>query len=428
MSIIDLDPDALLPGLLPGAFRGVTFFVPDIRHEAGRRIVRTLFPGLDASAVEDLGLHRGMIDVVGLILGDDYVAQAELMRLACEATGPGMLLHPWLGERLVGVGEPASISFSSHELRVARFRVGFYPYDAPSLLSSTLSAVLGAIAAVASPAVALVTTIVGATLLPVALWQAARTTADAVATLIRTAAADSRGADALVPALGPPLAMLAAADEQVIGAAGATALGEAVVALPVPIATLALSATVPAIAPRSSSAVVQGTTTFDARDGASLLLLLAGEVGAIPAVSLQEQAIRLGALASIVAQAARVVADIPYESRQEAMAWRARMMTALDAVETLAAAIASDAPDAIARLLIVCGALRAAVAADINEAIGRLPSVIIVTPPAVISAWLIAQHYAGDDPAQVVAMLDDIVRRNRLRHPGIVAGPIEVLA
>lgn len=425
MSLIDIDPDELLPGLLPGAFRGVVFHVPDIRHEAGRRVAQTLFPGLDEAAVEDLGLHRGMIDVVGVIIGDDYVVRAEALRVACETAGPGMLLHPWLGERLVTVGEVASISFSARELRVARIRVGFFPYDAPSLLSSTLSTLLGAIAAVAAPAINLATVVVGATALPVALWSAARGMADRIGTTTAAAAAASRGADALVPALTAPLADLAAADDQPPGAAGAAALGAAVTALPEPIATLALGAAVSAIAPRSSSAAV--AQTFGVRDGATLLLALADAVGALAALTVQEQAMRLAALAAIVAQAARVVADIPHESRQEAMAWRAQMMAALDRLDGLASDLGSETPDAIARLLATSGALRAAVAADINEAIGRLPTVLVVTPPAVVSAWLLAQHFAGDDPSGVVAMFDDIVRRNKLRHPALVSGAVEVL-
>ncbi len=419
MSIIDIDPELVLPGLLPGAFRGVPFYIPDARHEAGRRIVHTLFPGLDHAAIEDLGLHRGIIEIIGLVVGDDYVVQAEALRAAFDVPGPGMLLHPWTGEQLVVVARPAVISYSATELRVARIRVGFLPAEPPPLALATLPVLLGALASVGVRGAALITAVTGAAMLPVALWSAARMSAETVAAVVSAAAARQRGADAVERALVTPIAAIGAASD-------AASLGAAVTALPEPIATLAIGAPAPAIAPATAPAIA--SAVFGPRDGAAMLLALATEIAALDAVSLPERAVLVGASAAILAQGARSVAEIPYESRQEAMAWRARLMAALDVLDAAASAIAAQAPDAIAKLLASTGALRAAVSADIHEAIGRLPSVIIVTPPAPVTAWLIAQHFAGDDPGNVVAMLDDVVRRNRLPHPGIVAGPIEVLA
>ncbi len=74
-------------------------------------------------------------------------------------------------------------------------------------------------------------------------------------------------------------------------------------------------------------------------------------------------------------------------------------------------------------------ALRAAWVADMNERIGRLPSVALLTPPGPTTAWHIAQHLVGDDPSQIVATVQDLVRRNGLRHPALIpAGTVlEVL-
>ena len=59
----------------------------------------------------------------------------------------------------------------------------------------------------------------------------------------------------------------------------------------------------------------------------------------------------------------------------------------------------------------------------------RLPAVRTITPPGTVSAFLIAQHLVGDDPARVIAAVDDLTRRNRLRHPGSVPPePLEFLA
>ncbi|MDC7787961.1 DNA circularization N-terminal domain-containing protein [Rhodoplanes sp. TEM] len=426
MSLLDTALDEMLPGLLPGAFRGVRFWVPDARHEAGRRTIRTLFPGLDDVAIDDLGIHRGVVDVVGVIVGDDYVARAEALRVACQTPGPGILLHPWLGEMRVTVAEAASISFAARELRVARFRVGFFPTPEPSIVSSTLSAVLGAVSGLLAAAAVPIATVTGAAMLPVALWSAARGVAREVATLVSTAAGAQRGAASLTAVLVRPLAGLDAAVQAAAGRDSAASLAAALTALTVPVATLAIGAPVAAIG--SAVAETVDAETFGARDGAGMLLGLVDAVLGLEATSRPEQAVRLGASAAIASQAARVITEIDHESRQEAARWRSRLFAAIDAVEAAAVPLAADGPEAVAGLTAALGALRASVARDINEAIGRLPAVVLVTPAATLSAWLVADHLAGDEPGAVVPMLDDIVTRNGLRHPGLVPPePIEVL-
>ncbi|MTW19357.1 hypothetical protein GJ689_24500 [Rhodoplanes serenus] len=431
MSLLDTALSALSPGLLPGAWRGVPFHVPDIRHEAGRRTIRTLFPGLDDVAIDDLGVHRGVIEIVGLVIGDDYVARAEALRVACETPGPGILLHPWLGEMRVVIAEAASISFSSRELRVARFRVGFFPAPEPSIVASTLAAVMTAVSGLLATASAPITAVVGAAMLPVALWSAARGVARQITTLVSAAAGRQRGAAALSAVLERPLVAVDDAVRAPAGRDSAAALAAALTGLTVPVATLAIGA--PAAAIGSAVAAPAETEMFGAgagaRTGAGMLLDLVAEVLGVEADMAAERAVRLAAAAGIVAQAARVIAAIDHESRQEATRWRSRLFAALDRVEADAVTVAADDPQAVVGLGAALAALRAAAARDINEAIGRLPTVVILTPPAPLSAWLVADHVAGDELAAVVPMLIDVTRRNRLRHPGLVpAAPIEVLA
>ena len=63
----------LLPGLIPGQFRGVAFDVPDTRTEFGRRVAEHLFPGRDDAEYDDLGALPEVVSVEGVIVGDDYV-------------------------------------------------------------------------------------------------------------------------------------------------------------------------------------------------------------------------------------------------------------------------------------------------------------------------------------------------------------------
>lgn len=147
------DADALLPGLLPAAFRGVVFYVPDARHEVGRRVIKTYFPGIDQAAFEVLGRHDGPIDLKGLYVGDDYVLRAEALRAALQAPGPGTLFHPWLGELRVIVSEPADIAFDVRELRVVRLHATFEPASTgPAAPASTLAAVRAAAGGLAEAA------------------------------------------------------------------------------------------------------------------------------------------------------------------------------------------------------------------------------------------------------------------------------------
>ncbi|WP_332130023.1 hypothetical protein, partial [Azorhizobium caulinodans] len=130
----------------------------------------------------------------------------------------------------------------------------------------------------------------------------------------------------------------------------------------------------------------------------------------------------------VLARAVEVAAGIDYESRQEAEMWRGALTAALDATEADAFALAGEVPAPASVLLSATGGLRAALARDLNEVIGRLPSVRLVTPAGTVSTWLLAQHFAGDDPTAVVAMFDDIVARNRLPHAGALPPePVEVL-
>ncbi len=78
------DDGSLLPGLLPGRYRGITFHVPNTSIDAGRRVVEYLFPGVDPASYDDFGKMPGVVYLSGLIISDDYREQAR----ALEAPSP----------------------------------------------------------------------------------------------------------------------------------------------------------------------------------------------------------------------------------------------------------------------------------------------------------------------------------------------------
>ena len=138
-------------------------------------------------------------------------------------------------------------------------------------------------------------------------------------------------------------------------------------------------------------------------------------------VSLQRQrpaarvALLQAARVQAVCEAARAASGADWDSRDDAIAWRGTVDAALATVQAeLAAANAGAAWRSLRDV-------RTAWARDVNEAIGRLPAVQHFTIGATLSAWEIALAAAGDTPSAIRPALLDFVRRNRIRHPGLVA-------
>lgn len=146
-----------LPGLLTASWRGIEFFSPDTSTLPGRRVAESLFPGIDQPAYEDFGEAPEEVTVYGMVLGDDYITQALALRDAFRTAGPGTLVHPWLGAMTAILPEPAEITFSASELRVARFSASFKRIDdsVAGAIVSTAAALLGAATATEAAAAAL---------------------------------------------------------------------------------------------------------------------------------------------------------------------------------------------------------------------------------------------------------------------------------
>lgn len=427
MAGIFSDPTALLPGLLPAAWRGRLFWVPDVRHTVGRRVVAQLYPGLDLKTHEDLGGFDGPIRLSGLVIGDDYVAQARALELAFRQAGPGTLLHPWRGEITCVLLRPAEISYASDELRVARIEAEFDPTSgAGPALISTLSGLISAALALSGAGASLMRGVLGAVPMALAIWSLGTGAAANALAIAATAAAGARASALLVPAVATASEQASAALALSPRSVAAASLSTAVTGLASLMGDAYRAAPVPAIGAGGvpPSAVVPP----DPRLGASLLLGVASTLGAQARLHLADTSVYVAAEVAFVGEAVRIGSAIAFESRQDAEAWRLRLDAALAAAGARVAALAPALPAPAATLWRAIGATRTALGRDMNEIVGRLPSVTVVTAPATVSAFLLAQHLAGNTPASVVRTVDDIVRRNRLRHPARVqAGPVEVL-
>lgn len=407
----------VLPGCLPASFRGIGFFVPDTSTEAGRRVAEHLFPGTDRAAYDDLGLHPAATSIDGVLVGDDYVAQARTLRAAFERPGPGTLIHPWWGVMTVILGEPAEISFSSSELRVARFtasfklaRTGFNGF-----LNSTTATLLGAALNFASTLTALGSSPASRTISRVQDLATQRSTrllksewltlpAGSAAAVVRSALPGSMPAgpaaftNAAMAVTDTVVQQLQGNDDAAVSPAAEA---------PVPIAPVTPAQIVDLFIGASQRFTVQHAEAPSTTDSVLLLTAAGDPLGKAVGLSVQ----------------------IEHASREDALALRGRLVGAIDGFTDALAGIEDMQFTAVTTAASrAAGDLRAAVIADINEAIGRLPSLIVRTYDTETDAFAVANDLYGDRPETIEAGYRSLVERNRPRHPAMLqAGRVEAL-
>lgn len=408
-----------LPGLLAASFRGIGFFVPDTSSEVGRRVAEHYFPGIDAAAFDDEGLHAERISIEGLYVGADYIEHGKALKEAFQTAGEGTLIHPWCGAINVLLVEPASIKWSTKELRVVRFSANFirvvenaggasHHATGPKVLEKALS--LAAAAQMLASAVNTntlsrlksdATSRVGkhyfslfdglqgkaGSAIRQLLPQAAPSRPDNFAELFSTISSrvsDMAQVDAAQPAVAP--------------AAGTQ--------LPDPIMTKKNSVTF-----LTAAAMALMNKFGDAPSDADKSLMGAGA-------------------GDLLAKMAPILTDIDVKSRAEAIELRS---TISNCFETFSTALQSLCESPVfageaSTLERACRATQTAVVADLNETIGRLPKTTRLTLERDDDAFALAHRLYGDNIEALEAYYQDIVSRNHLRHPAIItSGKVEVL-
>lgn len=332
---------SLFDSLYGASFRGVDFDIPDTRQEVGRRVQRFWFPGRDDTVHQDLGAHEGPIGVTGLIVGGDYVARARALRAAFLEPGPGTLVHPWLGEIEVVLAQPATITFSEREMRVARFEAQFerVPSSAKGGLLDTLADLLDQVQQLRAQVRAAIGRILAPIRLTVALIAGVQGFVTSAASTWRGIVSAGRGLGALGDGLDAGfrgldgVAGLAADDTY--GGEVADRLGD----LPATIAEAGAPPLAPAIGP-AAGATTPGIVI--APDIAATALLdgaaaLATTASAVPGLA-------LAAAVQARLEAVAAASTIDHVSQQDAIAWRDRLDAALTAAATDAALLARTAP------------------------------------------------------------------------------------
>jgi len=411
----------LLPGLLPASYRGVRFDVPDTSIEAGRRIVVHLFPGLDAAAYDDMGLAPQIITIDGLVLGDDYIAQAQVLEAAFETPGPGTLIHPWLGVMLVMQEGAARISFSSSELRVARFSVSFTRVGSGGGLIAGLSpafTLVSAASTLMTSALGLIQFVGDSSLSQLginALVRSNRLTGAAFAVVRELGIASLATVFDIIPADGTAFYtnMISIIDETFDAIPEWGGISPVAPAEEAP----ALSVSDDIISP------VKAVDSF---------LSITGNLiaEAVIAPSPIDTAILISAAIMPFAAALKLSTVIEFEARDSAIELRNRFRDISGALEEVLVGLSNTlGVGATSDLMLRLSAANVAANADLNEAIGRLPRVLRLQIETEVDAYLIANHYYGDTPGVVEEGYEVLVKRNRPRHPAALApGLLEILS
>lgn len=405
--------------LLDAALDGVPFLYEEVTNEFGRRGEVHEFPGRDEPFAEDLGRAARRYAARAFILGENYTDGRDALRDVLEAGGNHVFTHPYQGDKIVKLIGTARLTESDKEGGMARFdftlveagvsvevvlistdaTVKTLAADALEALSEhTKFSLLGAIGDVlssvsngintASSAVRKVNGKIGGALGGIDNISNAIDAFEAeLTTLLNTPTALMNKLGALVDSV---LALVSVFEPD------ANKLGVRVE--PVDLVLVTREATADLFGFSTEATAIPTPTTQSVLEHA-----------AHEAVTIQMQGAAL-------ASGAAALADLQLESADQAQAILEELAEMFEAV--LSANVDPEVYEAFA-------ALKAATVGHFTEIAQTLPQVTSYTPPATVPALVLAYELYADPDLD-----DDLIRRNKIRHPAFVQGgrALEVLA
>lgn len=407
------------PQLRPASFRGVSFVIPieDPEDKAiGNRIARYEYPGRNGAAHDHLGQKATGYSLIAIIIGDDWQSAAAAFEKALLTPGPGQLIHPLDGEKTVTVLDARRV-FSFGALGEVRFQVSFEEYtapDAPTATSDTAAALGLSSVGMFSSLEGNFSAVFKSAGIPDFLTADALARANSFTDQLRNILSEG----SLLSVVGDIIPSW-----QNLGGGFA---GE-VVGFFTNIIDLARPRAKPIIGSRAATAIsdgqVRGLMTSLSK-ASSISIADATPANTATASTRRSNAAALDSLirgASLSAMTG-VAQYATYESREDAIAFRQSAAAQLDDLRTIYGNAGWDQSWQAA------GVQMAALSRDINDRIGRLPRTVTVRPQAVRNSVVLAHRLYGEDLAGLFDQAGDIVKRNKVRHPGFVpASELEVL-
>lgn len=391
--------------LRQASFRGASFEVDDADESGGRRLARHEYPLRDVPFAEDLGRKAGEWRIRAFVIqgrARDYAEARDALRKALTAYGPATLIHPWLGELTVAV-ERFSLRETTSKGGYCEFDIDFVEAgqrENPAAKTDTAQDVaLGAQKCREALRESFT-----------ALYQPLSQELSACLDALNRGAAEVMEylqlpgeliADALDFAgglIGQPSGLFGALSGIFGGLLGSLSAAEA----------LALGFDLGLLS--GGSVDEDGywhygpTNALPARKREVLGALLAGGgVTIIPAAT----ALKRHLAQVAVMEDAAASAGLDFVTADDALAVRE---TVLDGLEAVAPVVADP-------VFAAFSGLRLSVARDLTTRGGELPRVRQAELPASMPALVAAWRLHGD-----AARADEIVARNRIRHPGRVPG------
>lgn len=118
--------------LRPASFRGVAFEVESHSESGGRRVELHEYPLRDTPYTEDLGKKAGKWQIEAFLVNgkSGYAERRDKLREALNASGPGTLIHPYLGELSVSV-DGYSLKETTREGGYCTFSISFVEAGQP---------------------------------------------------------------------------------------------------------------------------------------------------------------------------------------------------------------------------------------------------------------------------------------------------------
>lgn len=438
-------------GLRQGSFRGAEFQIDDAQTQVGRRVALHEYPLRDKPYPEDLGKATRTFTVDCFVSGTDYATKRNALISACEAQGPGRLVHPMLGEMTVQVSGPVQVRESVGEGGVARFTLTFVEAGDITFAANVNT---DPAVKVTSSASALTTASQSSfsSLFSVAGRPFVASSAiDALTGIAGLAQGWANKAQALTGSLTQPLFGYM---NTLTGLKGSlTSLVDEPSSLASQLSGLVsgLSFLLPSTngdqvngwsdqlvrgaGDAGGSGLTSSAIGFASQTQANLATTgLSGGAGSFsgPAATNTagtiQQAANLAASTALVrqtaiAEAAQAAVAMPYQSADQAQAARDTLAALIDSEMTLAGSDPGNGLPWQDDVWLALGALRRATVAAINATAATLPSLRSVTI-ALPTPALVLAHRLYDDPSWA----DDIVARNAVVNPLFVpAGAVTVL-
>ena len=425
-------------GLLQTAsFRGVPFKVVSAQVKKGRRWAIHEYPYVDGGWPEDMGRALRTFSFSGYLIGDLAPVMQNLLDVAIETEGPGLLIHPTIGALKVGLVS-SSTAVHRDKMRVIEVALEFveagdslFPLAIVATVVSVLAAADSALTATnndlagsAGPAAAVGPAVTGEGANVVGAFAAQTATGGANPTAIVGMAAalpppDSNtsygrygagSASTLLPD-GTTVASLQAqlANQRAALAMAASGASAAAAAYSASTDMMdALAALVEAMRagitdPANQVRVLLGLAGFNYADSAG------GSVGVGAAMATIRNAMAAACRRAALISLARASASYQPRSSQDAAGLRESLAAALDAEITIAGDAGEDQSYGALK------ALRSAVVRDLTVRGANLPSVVSVSLALALPALAVAQMLYTD-----ASRSDEIIAESGAVHPAFI--------